>query len=73
MAASGSIDMVLALAALRHKTVPGIATLRMLDPAFPSLPVSATAQTPMTDIALVINRGFAGMNVALLVRGIGNA
>jgi 3-oxoacyl-(acyl-carrier-protein) synthase len=70
MAASGAIDMVLALAALRHKTVPGIATLRMLDPAFPSLPVSATAQTPMTDIALVINRGFAGMNVALLVRGI---
>jgi 3-oxoacyl-[acyl-carrier-protein] synthase I len=73
MAASGSIDMVLALAALRHKTVPGIATLRMLDPAFPSLPVSATAQTPMTDIALVINRGFAGMNVALLVRGLGNS
>jgi len=73
MAASGSIDMVLALAALRHKTVPGIATLRMLDPALPSLPVSATAQTPMTDIALVINRGFAGMNVALLVRGVGNA
>lgn len=73
IAASGAIDAVLALAALRHKTVPGIATLTTPDPRLPALPISATAQTPRSDIALVINRGFGGMNVALLVRGLGHA
>lgn len=71
LAASGPIDAALALAALRHCTVPGIATLRALDPGLPALPLSAGHQAPRSDIALVINRGFAGMNVALLVRGIG--
>jgi 3-oxoacyl-[acyl-carrier-protein] synthase-1 len=69
MAASGVIDLVLALAALRRHTLPGIATLCTPDPRLPALPVSAGHQTPTSDIALVINRGFAGMNVALLVRG----
>jgi 3-oxoacyl-[acyl-carrier-protein] synthase-1 len=71
LAASGSIDIVLALAALRHRTVPGIATLRVPDPQIPSLSVSTTSQIPTSDIALVINRGFGGMNVAVLVRGVG--
>jgi 3-oxoacyl-(acyl-carrier-protein) synthase len=71
IAASGPIDTVLALAALRDKVVPGIATLRSPDPEIPVLPVSAENQTPRSDVALIINRGFGGMNVAVLVRGAG--
>ena len=68
IAASGALDLVLALRALRERIVPGIATLNAVDPEFGALPVSAKPQTPRSDIALVICRGFGGMNVALLVR-----
>jgi 3-oxoacyl-[acyl-carrier-protein] synthase-1 len=68
IAASGPLDVALALTALRHRIVPGIATLRSLDPALAPFPVSARPQTPRSNVALVICRGFAGMNVAVLVR-----
>ena len=68
IAASGALDLVLTLRALREKIAPGIATLNVVDPQFNTLPVSAKSQTPRSDIALVICRGFGGMNVALLVR-----
>jgi len=68
IAASGALDLVLTLRALREQTVPGIATLNVVDPELGALPVSAKAQTPRSDIAVVMCRGFAGMNVALLVR-----
>jgi 3-oxoacyl-[acyl-carrier-protein] synthase-1 len=68
IAASGVIDLVFALTALRQQVVPGIATLNSLDPELAPFPVSATAQKPRGDIALVICRGFGGMNVALIVR-----
>jgi 3-oxoacyl-[acyl-carrier-protein] synthase-1 len=70
IAASGTLDLVLALAAIRRKVVPGIATLRVPDPNIPSLPISAKPQVPTGDVALVINRGFGGMNAAVLIRGI---
>jgi 3-oxoacyl-[acyl-carrier-protein] synthase-1 len=66
--ASGILDAVLALHSLRHGDVPGIATLRELDPACATLAVSRTAQAPRSDIALVLSRGFAGTNAALLLR-----
>jgi 3-oxoacyl-(acyl-carrier-protein) synthase len=59
---------VIALAALKRHIVPGIATLRTLDPACEGLPVSARAQTPRSDIAMILCRGFSGTNAALLVR-----
>jgi 3-oxoacyl-(acyl-carrier-protein) synthase len=68
IAASGAIDLVFALTALRQQIVPGIATLNSLDPELAPFPVSATAQKPRGGIALVICRGFGGMNVALVVR-----
>jgi hypothetical protein len=40
----------------------------LADPEFAPFPVSRTAQQPTNDIALVLCRGFGGMNVALLVR-----
>jgi len=68
LAASGILDTVLALDSLRHGDVPGIATLRELDPACATLAVSTTAQPPRSGVALVLGRGFAGTNAALLLR-----
>ena len=68
LAASGILDSVLALAALRHGVVPGVATLRELDPDLGDLPVSAQPQAPRSDVALVLNRGFGGSNTALVLR-----
>ncbi|MGE5792622.1 MAG: beta-ketoacyl-[acyl-carrier-protein] synthase family protein [Bacteroidota bacterium] len=68
LAASAIIETVLAIAALRERTAPGIATLERLDPACAGLSVSASAQAPRGDVALVLSRGFGGTNAALLVR-----
>jgi 3-oxoacyl-[acyl-carrier-protein] synthase-1 len=68
LAASGIIEAVLAIAALRARTVPGIANLQQLDPECAGLPVAARAQSPTSDVALVLARGFGGTNAALLLR-----
>ena len=68
LAASGILDSVLALIALRHGAVPGVATLRELDPDVGDLPVSARPQALRSDVALVLNRGFGGSNTALVFR-----
>jgi 3-oxoacyl-[acyl-carrier-protein] synthase-1 len=68
IAASGILETVQGLWALRERRVPGIASLRELDPAVAGLPVSAAACTPRSDVALVISRGFGGTNAALLIR-----
>jgi 3-oxoacyl-(acyl-carrier-protein) synthase len=70
IAASATLDLVLALKALQQKIVPGIGTLEEVDPAFASLPVSASPQHPHNDLALVCSRGFGGMNVVLVVRAV---
>jgi 3-oxoacyl-(acyl-carrier-protein) synthase len=57
-----------ALAALRRQIVPGIATLTSVAPECAGLPLSRTAQRPRSDIALIIGRGFAGTDTALIVR-----
>ena len=68
LAASGILDAVLTLVALRRGVVPGVATLRQRDPDLGSLPVSVGPQAPRGDIALVLNRGFGGSNTALLLQ-----
>jgi 3-oxoacyl-[acyl-carrier-protein] synthase-1 len=73
LAASGIIETVLALAALRAGSVPGIASLRQLDPDCAGLPISAAAQAPRSSVALVLSRGFGGTNAALLVRAAAGA
>ena len=70
IAAAGIVEAVVALAALKSGVVPGIATLRELDPEFAGLPVASGPQAPRGDIALVLCRGFAGTNAALLVRAL---
>jgi 3-oxoacyl-[acyl-carrier-protein] synthase-1 len=68
IAASATLDLVLAMKALQSEVVPGIATLKELDPALAPLSVSSAPQQPRSDIALLCSRGFGGMNVALILR-----
>ena len=69
IAAAGIVEAVVALHALKKRIVPGVATLRSLDPDCADLPVSASAQVPRSNVALVLCRGFAGTDTALIVRG----
>jgi 3-oxoacyl-[acyl-carrier-protein] synthase-1 len=68
IAAAGILESVLALAALSRNEVPGVATLASLDPDCAGLPMSAAAQKPRSNVALILCRGFAGTNAALVVR-----
>ena len=68
IAASGIIDVTMALTALHHGVVPGIPTLTRVDPELASFPVRPSDQAPRSNVAAVICRGFGGMNVVLLVR-----
>jgi 3-oxoacyl-[acyl-carrier-protein] synthase-1 len=68
IAAAGILESVLALAALSRREVPGVAALASLDPACAGLPVSSAAQKPRSTVALILCRGFAGTNAALVIR-----
>ncbi len=68
LAAAGTIDTVLALAALARRTVPGIATFTAPDPECAGLSISAAPRAPRSPVALIVSRGFAGTNAALVVR-----
>jgi 3-oxoacyl-[acyl-carrier-protein] synthase-1 len=68
IAAAGVLETAVTLAALHDNVVPGIAALRELDPACAPLAVSRDAQVPRSKVALVLCRGFAGTNAAVVVR-----
>jgi 3-oxoacyl-[acyl-carrier-protein] synthase-1 len=68
IAAAGILDAVLALRSLEEGVVPGVGTFEALDPLCEGVPVSRDAQRPRSDVALVLCRGFAGTNAALLIR-----
>ena len=68
IAAAGILEATLALAALAEGVVPGIATLRELDPDCAGLPAAAQSQVPRSKIALILCRGFGGTDAALLLR-----
>ncbi len=68
ISAAGIVELVLALSALRQRIVPGIRPLETIDPDCAGLPLSAQHQTPRSDVALILCRGFAATNAALLVR-----
>ena len=68
IAAAGIVETTIALAALHRRIVPGIATLQTPSPECAHVPVSRTAQTPGSDVALVLCRGFAGTDAARVVR-----
>ena len=70
LAAAGLLDAVLALSASAAGTVPGVASLRGCPADWETLTVSPHSQRPRNDVALVISRGFAGINVAFLLRAL---
>ncbi len=59
---------VLALHALRERSIPGVATYAVADAACEGVRVSAESQVPRSEVALILCRGFAGTNAALLLR-----
>jgi 3-oxoacyl-[acyl-carrier-protein] synthase-1 len=68
IAAAGIVETAVALEALAKRIVPGVATLNTLDPDCGDLPVSTEAQVPRSDTALVLCRGFAGTDAAVIIR-----
>jgi 3-oxoacyl-[acyl-carrier-protein] synthase-1 len=70
IAAAGIAEATVALVALKRGVVPGIAVWSVPDPDCAGVPVSASAQEPTSDVALVICRGFASTNAALVVRAL---
>ena len=69
-AASGAIDVALGLEACRRNVVPGIATLDKLASACSGLNVSKENRQARSDVLLVLCRGFAGTNAAVLLRAV---
>ncbi|HEX8013436.1 MAG TPA: beta-ketoacyl synthase N-terminal-like domain-containing protein [Casimicrobiaceae bacterium] len=67
IAAAGILEAVLALHALRERSIPGVASYAVADPVCEGVRVAAEAQVPTSDIALILCRGFAGTNAALLL------
>lgn len=68
IAASGSIDTVLALLALQRGIVPAIFPLETIDRSLQDLPIAQFPMEPITNTALIISRGFGGQNTALIIR-----
>jgi 3-oxoacyl-[acyl-carrier-protein] synthase I len=68
IAAAGIVETTVAIEALAERIVPGVATLRTLDPDCGELPISSDAQVPRSNTALVLCRGFAGTDAALIIR-----
>jgi 3-oxoacyl-[acyl-carrier-protein] synthase-1 len=69
-AASGLLDVAVGLEACRRQVVPGIAPLERLADSCAGLNVSQQTRAPRSDVVLVLCRGFAGTNGALLLRAI---
>lgn len=65
LCASGIVDAVITTYALEHRCAPGIANLDKKASTCGSLSLSADHQEIKTNYALMINRGFASMNVCL--------
>ena len=70
IAAAGILETTVALAALADGIVPGVASLRELDPDCAGIPVTSKPQAPRSKVALILCRGFGGTDAALLVRAI---
>ncbi|MDF1757452.1 MAG: beta-ketoacyl synthase N-terminal-like domain-containing protein [Legionellaceae bacterium] len=70
LCASGILDTVLATKSLRSKCIPGVANLTKVAKSCQGVNVSR--ETRPLEIknphAMIINRGFAGMNAALLIK-----
>jgi len=69
-AAAGLFDAVVGLEAVRRNLIPGIGGFDTLAADCAGLRVSRDAQMPRSDVVLVLCRGFAGTNAAVVLRGL---
>jgi 3-oxoacyl-[acyl-carrier-protein] synthase-1 len=65
LAASGALDVAFTVKALHEKKAPGIKTFSAPIKEAEGLSLSNEVQAIEKDTALIINRGFAGMNAAI--------
>ena len=68
LCASGVVDAALTTYALENNCAPGIANLNRLSSSCEGLALSADHQSLKTNHALLINRGFAGMNACMVIK-----
>ncbi|QRN04802.1 3-oxoacyl-ACP synthase [Legionella sp. MW5194] len=67
--ASGMVDTVLTVMALRQQCVPGIANLTAISEACADLNIDSQTRTlPQARHAVLINRGFASMNACVVIK-----
>jgi nodulation protein E len=69
LGATGAIEAVLTLLALRHRKAPPNANLRQVDPACPIHVVAGEAEPIRTQAALSNSFAFGGLNASLVFRG----
>jgi 3-oxoacyl-[acyl-carrier-protein] synthase I len=70
IAAAGILETVLVLHMLSERVVPAVATYGVADRDCEGVRVSAEPQQARSDVALILCRGFAGTNAALLIRAV---
>lgn len=69
-AASGMLDAAIGFESVRRGVVPGVATFGEIAPACVGLNVAADTRASRANVVLVLCRGFAGTNGALLLRAV---
>ncbi len=70
LTASGVIETIMCLCAMREKTVPGIATLEQQAYDCQGITVSADAKPTDARAALVLARGFGSLNACVAIKGV---
>jgi 3-oxoacyl-[acyl-carrier-protein] synthase-1 len=68
LAASGMLDITLALEAARRRVVPGIGNFERADAACEGVNVARDTRAIEGDVTLVVCRGFGGTTTAVLLR-----
>ncbi len=69
LCASGVLDAALTIKALDEKTVPGIAVLDELAEDCQGISVSAESRPLLSPTAMILTRGFGGIDSCLLLKG----
>jgi 3-oxoacyl-[acyl-carrier-protein] synthase-1 len=72
LCASGVLDTALTLRALQEKQIPGISALEKLAPDCEGISVSSTIRELRSPVAMVISRGFGGIDSCLLLKACEN-
>lgn len=67
LCASGLMDVVMSAKSLQQKQIPGIAPFKKLASDCLDISVSAATRQLQNPLAMVVNRGFGGLNSAVLL------